>query len=279
MTNDLRTQYGHTAGMAWRRGTFEVWGNYMDAAPHFSTNETGFTSMNDYRSVQGGVSYRVGFGNARFRHLSLNLNGTQCRHRDFTPGYDEYELSVGTMTNTSWQLRAALRTGTDRMFFRPGHDERFLNGVVWFLSNPANPFMVGAETWIGSSPDYTTGSKGTLFHQTASIGCAPIPALQIGGNLEYNRWWMDPDEPAPDYDVAIWSANADYLFTRELFHRVFGQGSTQDDRYAFRALLGWEYKPDSRIYLAYEQRRDDSAGDFTLVNHGVFLKVDRFIQF
>lgn len=108
---------------------------------------------------------------------------------------------------------------------------------------------------------------------------SPLTQLQLGGHLQYTHRWMDQNQPSSDYDVAIWQSTIEYLFTRELFLRVFGQGSTQNDQYVFRALQGWEYRPDSNLYPAYEQWRDDSGDDFELVNHGLFLKLDHFLQF
>jgi hypothetical protein len=100
----------------------------------------------------------------------------------------------------------------------------------------------------------------------------------VNGELEYSKWWMARGETAENYDVAIWRGDIEYLHSRELFFRLFGQGSTQNDIYTFRALIGWEFSPDSCIHVAYEQTRDDSGGSFELSDQGVFLKVDRFFH-
>jgi hypothetical protein len=127
-------------------------------------------------------------------------------------------------------------------------------------------------------PDYTTGSRGTIAQDRVEVTYAIVPELLIDAVLEYNKWWMEAGEQTDDYDVAIWRGDIEYLHSRELFLRLFGQGSTQNDIYTFRALIGWEFRSDSNIYLAYEQTRDDSAGLFELSDHGVFLKVDHFFQ-
>jgi hypothetical protein len=113
----------------------------------------------------------------------------------------------------------------------------------------------------------------------------PLSALQLSGSLEYYDWTFHEGEtdywgqPVEDYDIVIWQGSLNYLFTRELYVRLFAQGSTQNDLYAFRTLVGWEYLPDSNIYLAYEQWRDDTGGDFRMVNQGVFLKAEYYLQF
>ena len=84
---------------------------------------------------------------------------------------------------------------------------------------------------------------------------------------------MRDEEDVSDYDLVMWRGTVEYLHSREVFLRLFGQGSTYSDVYTFRALIGWEYQPDSNIYLAYEQWRDNSESDFRITNQGLFLKV------
>jgi hypothetical protein len=276
--NSLEEQHGLNAGMAWRRGTFEAWGNYEGYAERFSTDETGFVPWTDLHTIENGASYRFGFGNARFRNLGIDISTQQHRARDWGRGFEQYELSLHSQTDFNWMFNVNGATGSDELFFSPGEEEPFSFIGGGFSSDPATRLGVGTDFFIGSLPDYTTGSRGKLLHDELEFQYSPIPELQFAGELEFNRWWMDKGEPADDYDVSIWQATAEYLTTRELFFRVFSQGSSQNDIYTFRALIGWEYRPDSNIYLAYEQWRDDSHGDFELVNQGIFLKVDHYFQ-
>ena len=168
--------------------------------------------------------------------------------------------------------------GVDNMFYDPGMLDTYSFGGGGFGTDPSKALSVSTNFFVGSMPDYTTNSWGTLSHNEIDIGYTPIPELQIFGELDYNKWWIDDGEPAEDYDVTIWTVTGEYLYSRELFFKLFGQGSTQTDLYTLRVLTGWEYKPDSNIYLAYEQWRDDTDGDFDLVNHGIFLKIDHYFQ-
>ncbi|MCU0613391.1 MAG: hypothetical protein MUE60_16605 [Candidatus Eisenbacteria bacterium] len=277
--NDLSKQYGHSGGMAWRRDGFEAWGNYVDSAERFSTDETGFVPLTDIRTVEGGVSQQWGFGDALFRNLRGHIHGIQYRDRDWGLGFDQYELELSTLTRFSWRLNMNLIAGADRLFYREGEKHNFQGLGLEFNTNPAAMVSVFGETVNGSLADYTTSSWGRLSHSNVGVSISPLTQLQLGGNLQYSRWWMDENQPSGDYDVAIWQSTVEYLFTRELFLRLFGQGSTQSDQYVFRALVGWEYRPDSNLYLAYEQWRDDSDNGLELVNHGIFLKLDHFLQF
>ena len=276
--SDLDRQYGHAAGMAWRRGTFEIWSNYVDYAEDFSTNETGFVPWTDLRTIEGGFSYRFAFGNATFRNLGIETHIQNNRPREGGRGQEQYELNFNTQTNFNWHMHVFGAVGVDNMFYDPGTLDTYSYGGAGFGTDPSKALSASTNFFVGSMPDYTTNSWGTLSHNEIDIGYTPIPELQIYGELDYNKWWIDDGEPVEDYDVTIWTVTGEYLYSRELFFKLFGQGSTQTDLYTLRVLAGWEYRPDSNIYLAYEQWRDDTDGDFDLVNHGIFLKIDHYFQ-
>ncbi len=286
VTNDTRfeknrfdEQYGATLGVGHRRDGFQVWGRYRDTAERFTTDETGYLDIGNLRSFRGGAGYQFGFGNALFRNLALEVEGGQDRQRDWGRGLDQYEVSARTLTRFNWRFSLTGMYGEDYLYYGPGQRDAWTLGILGLSTDPAGKAQLNAETWYGSLADYTTLSWGRLFSERAEVALHPLSRLGLTGVLRYSKWWMRDGEPSEDYDVTIWQGIAEYLFTRELFFRLFGQGSDQTDLYTFRALLGWEFLPDSNIYLAYEQWRDDSEDDFELVNQAVFLKIDYFLQY
>lgn len=276
--NRFDKQYGQSAGMAWRKGTFEVWANYQDLAEEFSTDETGFVSWSNHRTVEGGVGKRLGFGNAMLRNLGVNVYAQQSRPRDWSRGFEKYELTLDTQTNFNWMFSLSGAYGVDNLMYNPGEPDGFAYGRLGIRTDPSAALSVHNSVQVGAMPDYTTGSRGTIAHDRVEVAYAVAPELLINAVFEYNKWWMASGEKADNYDVAIWRGDIEYLHSRELFLRLFGQGSTQNDIYTFRALVGWEFRPDSNIHVAYEQMRDDSAGSFELSDHGIFLKVDHFFH-
>ncbi len=277
--NTLDKQYGATLGLAHRRDGFDAWMRYRDTAERFSTDETGYLDIGNLRSFRGGANYRLAFGNALLRNLVFEVEGGQDRQRDWDRGLEQYEAHVHTLTNFNWRFQLTGMYGADYLYYRPDERDDWGLLVLGFNTNPAGVAQLNSETWYGSLADYTTLSWGNLFSERAEVTLHPSPELGLWGVLRYNKWWMRENEPHTDYDVLIWQGIAEHLFNRELFLRLFGQGSNQSNLYTFRALVGWEFLPDSNIYLAYEQWRDDSGGKFELVNQGVFLKVDHYLQF
>ena len=277
--NRIDGQYGINCGMAWRRKTFEIWGNYADYGTDFSLNETGFSQWRDSRNMEAGINYRLGFGNALFRNLGVSLNSYQRLPRDWGRGMEQYRFTMSTQTNFNWHFNLEGAYGIDNLYYNPGHADGFGHISFRTSTDPAGVMSVSNNCMVASMPDYTTGGWGTLLHDDLGVSLIPAPELQINAGVEYNSWRMRDEDDVSDYDLVMWRGTVEYLHSREVFLRLFGQGSTYSDVYSFRALIGWEYQPDSNIYLAYEQWRDNSESDFRVTNQGLFLKVDRFLHF
>jgi hypothetical protein len=61
-----------------------------------------------------------------------------------------------------------------------------------------------------------------------------------------------------------------------LFWRVILQGDSEARTALASTLWGWEFRPGSTAYLAYEQKRD-ATGHFALAEQLIFLKVSYLI--
>ncbi len=89
--------------------------------------------------------------------------------------------------------------------------------------------------------------------------------------------------------VRIWSLRGRYLFTKDIFTRLFFQqtngaedfvkaGSYYEyqvwDRMSSNALLGWRFRPGSTLYLAYTEEWDKKVGDtYSSTNRILYLKL------
>ncbi len=284
--NDIEDQFTASLGLCYRMNNFETWVFYNDAAPRFNIDETGYIYTTNLRNFQVNVGYDFVFGDSTFRNLSISAQVQMMLSRDWEYDFQQYTFMIGSATNFNWHFSAGCVFGSDGLYYGPDDPQSFVLGTVNISTDPSAPIHLYSETWYGDLIDYTTFSVGDLLHQNAGLIVHPFPELSLEAELEYNQWWMREGEFAGDYNLLLWRGTVSYLFTRELYLRLFGQGAKADPpeyysengRYVFRALLGWEFLPDSNIYLAYEQWRDDSGGDFTLINQGVFLKADYFLQ-
>jgi hypothetical protein len=261
--------------------------DYDQFTADFNLDETGYmwTSGMDLRNINYHLRFRFNYGSeAALRSFWIRGNANVHREWDWGPAFDEFELELSSMLKSGWLMGVGGGYGHDWLL-DPGDPAEYYYGYYWVNTPWSGMFTGNAFACYSSLPDYTTGAEGDLFMGSVEGSFRPLSALQLAGSIEYYDWTFPEGEtdywgaPAEDYDIVIWLGSLNYLFTRELYLRLFAQGSTQNDLYAFRSLVGWEYLPDSNIYVAYEQWRDDANGDFRLVNQGVFLKAEYYLQF
>jgi len=253
----------------------------------FNLDETGYmwTSGLGLRHLNYFLRLRFNFGSeAALRSFWVTGYANVHRDWDWEPAMDQFNLELSSMLQSGWLMGVEGSYGNDWLL-DPESPVEYYYGLCWINTPWSGMFTGNAFAFYGTLPDYTLGAVGDLFMGSLEGTFRPLSALQLSGSIEYYDWTFPGDAtdywgaPAEDYDIVIWLGSLNYLFTRELYVRLFAQGSTQNDLYAFRTLVGWEYLPDSNIYLAYEQWRDDSGGDFLMVNQGVFLKAEYFLQF
>ena len=119
--------------------------------------------------------------------------------------------------------------------------------------------------------DWADGYFGAIRQLSVSTTINPLDRLAIDISLD-NVWEYDPDDHFDEFKQ-VGYLRTTFLLSRELFYRVFVQGNRNTDQYAVNMLLSYEYRPNSRLYLAYNERRDDTAGDMKVTNRIFFVKL------
>ncbi|UCH77341.1 MAG: carbohydrate binding family 9 domain-containing protein [Candidatus Coatesbacteria bacterium] len=135
----------------------------------------------------------------------------------------------------------------------------------------------------------------SLRHDTCSWGSAGVAYWQgeyygeyyhdYGAEvtlLPFARFVLKADGevavPAAGDRSVAGNVNATYNFTDELYWRVLVRADSASRTGLASTLWGWNYRPGSTAYLAYEQRRD-ASGHFLLAEQLLFLKVSYMIGF
>jgi hypothetical protein len=277
--NDFEDQFAASLGASFTEGSFQTWVSYADSSPRFDIGETGFFFGIPYlRMFTCNASHTWRFDDAWLRNFSLGANAVQVLQRDWEEGLSQYQLQIDTTTAFNWNFTVNGAFGYDNLYYNPGEADFWYYTSLSFSSEYGRAFWLHNESMYAEMADYTTLGYGEMFSNSTTVNVYPLSVLTLTGSYQVVRWWFREGEPVEDYTVNIWQGTADFLFTRELYLRLFAQGSDQNDSYTFRGLVGWEYLPDSHLYLAYERWYDDSTADFRLVNQGVFLKADFTLQ-
>ncbi len=198
--------------------------------------------------------------------------------RSFTPEvYGAYDRALGG-DMVLWQANpsfgvAARNDCTVNFGYAAGVDRRYVNnGLPEFRNNFAT-VRAGRSpaAWGGFSLGYSQGMYyGEYYHNYGgTFSAVPRPV-----------WVVEADETAynPRGRERFHVANVKSTLTvaEGLFWRVILQGDSNARTALGSTLWGWEFRPGSTAYLAYEQKRD-AAGHFALVDQLVFLKASYLI--
>jgi len=232
------------------------------------------------------------FEDSIFRHIRGESFYTHLwRIEDDVPGNDEetwFEKSVGTTIQNYWGPNLNVTFSNDiniGFFANYGRDGRF--------------YMYGLEPQmtknIGISIGTTTVSWGSVngyFWRGRNFGqryndfglnatITPISFLQAGFDLEVIDPYFTEEErngtgfdPDTDKVYAVANFNIVHNVLENLYWRAIVQGDTDSDVYLGSLLVGWEYLPGSKMFLAFEDKRmqDEITGDYELQNRRVSLK-------
>jgi len=287
--NDLEDQFGTELGISFSEGNFWNYFMYEDTAKDFNLDETGFVGFGGMLRFRYEAGYRIPFEEGGWiRNININASIDHWLQRNGEKGFNGYTLFATAMTNNSWFLTMGMFYLNDYLV----EVENALGGYCGLRSDQSQPVSFGIDgSYVPNYFDYNTGSKGANASGGLEVTVRPIPALELSGGVEYNHWKMEEGQALDGYSVILWEGHITYLLSRDFYVRLLGLGGDFSEEFhttfpgaisdtiTMRALVGWEFMPDSNIYLAYEQWRDNTSDEFQLINQGIFLKADYYLQF
>ncbi len=197
--------------------------------------------------------------------------------RSITPDlYAAYDRAIGG-DMVQWRADPSLSVAARNDYFvnlsyRAGVDRRYAS--TEFRNNLAL-VTVGRSpsAWGGFGFNYSQGMYyGEYYHNYGgSFSAIPWPVWVVEADATvYN--------PRSGDRFTVGNLKSTLTVAEGLFWRVILQGDSDARTALGSTLWGWEFRPGSTAYLAYEQRRD-ATGHFLLADQLVFLKVSHLITF
>ncbi len=170
------------------------------------------------------------------------------------------------------------------------------SGNRWHLSYATRPLRLGPRlagifslmggTYYNFDRKYVGTQRGFTLDGEGRIRNNVVTALQG----EYTRTYDASDSMDGEY----WklSSNTTWMFTKDFYLRLHAQGvfgTTHYDQrilnnqYLLSALISWEYRPGSYLYIAYNEGRVDSSNRyntryFDFQNRTVLLKISYLLN-
>ncbi|UCH77702.1 MAG: hypothetical protein JSU81_08215, partial [Candidatus Coatesbacteria bacterium] len=202
--------------------------------------------------------------------------------------------------------RAGFRSVTPDLF--AAYDRAIGGDMVLWRTNPSlsvvarNDYFVNFGYAAGVDRRYVPYGLPEFRNNFASVGAGRSPSAWGGFNLNYRQgtyygeyyhnyggavsvipwpvWVVETDatafNPRSGDRFVVGNLKSTLTVTEGLFWRVILQGDSDARTALGSTLWGWEFRPGSTAYLAYEQRRD-ATGHFLLADQLLFLKVSYLI--
>ncbi len=269
--------------------------------PLFEANETGFLRKERYRGWQqmnfmGTYIPQFGPHRAAFQvrgRASQNLftdtyfDDWEQNNPDltFSPEFDEDLISWNFNAGADWRPTESFWEGLGVSYGRSREvelTEIFTTDGYEFslLTNTSRPVSVGLDAGIGNYFNFSRQAVGKQRLLALSTTIRPQSNFTIDLESGYALSLTQADVIDGRYFTS--SLRVTYLFTRDIFLRVFTQAGRErttfdqietEENYLVSTLFGWEYSPKSHIFLAYNEDWRTDEGELQLGDRVVVFKV------
>ena len=255
--------------------------------PLFEANETGFLRKERYRGWQQMnfmTTYIPRFGPHRASfgvrgRVSQNLftdaylNDPDLRS---SPEFDKDLIGWNFSTSADWRPTESFWEGIGVSYGRSREVEPTAvftaDGYeLSLLTNTSRPVSVGLDGGIGNYFNFSRQAVGKQRQLSLSTTIRPQSNFTI--DLESGYALSLTQQDVIDGRYFTNSLRVTYLFTRDLFLRVFTQAGRErtafdqiqtHENYLVSTLFGWEYSPKSHIFLAYNEDWRTDKGEATV---------------
>lgn len=269
--------------------------------PLFEANETGFLRKERYRGWQqmnfmGTYIPQFGPHRAAFQvrgRASQNLftdtyfDDWEQNNPDliFSPEFDEDSISWNFNAGADWRPTESFWEGIGVSYGRSREVELTeiftTDGYeLSLLTNTSRPISIGLDAGIGNYFNFSRQAVGKQRLLALSTTIRPRSNFTIDLESGYALSLTQDDVIDGRYFTS--SLRVTYLFTRDLFLRVFTQAGRErtafgrietEENYLVSTLFGWEYSPKSHIFLAYNEDWQTDEGELQLGDRVVVFKI------
>ncbi len=265
--------FSHSYPLISSRDTF-TWNTTVSAADEdFDIGDIGYFGRSSLN--RRGVRNRIGYSYwVKSRGINrFSLNQTMWYFQDY---HGDDRVQDGQSVSGSIQTTNLIAPGfviEDSYYYFPDTGERYDN------TNRTVSLEFGPYPRFRGELLYRTGDNfgSSIRYLDSEIILKVNGQMRITSNFSHLE--SEPgDSLLPDTVNDIARIGFNYLFTPDLYWRLFVQSDSSDKLALVNTLLRWEFRPGSVFYLSYKETRDDSLGDFMTSDRQVLAKLSYHIH-
>ncbi|MCX6639627.1 MAG: DUF5916 domain-containing protein [bacterium] len=255
----------------------------------FRANDTGWTSYSDFHREGGWAQYASRPEKWGIRRISNNVNFGTETHYNFTDRewWGNYNNSFTTMNymyfgfGVAWS-KVFRRKYVDDGEFYQNHDNfgnynlecyQGSDQWIWYESDFSKPLALAVSYEEG---DFRNGYNREL---DATLQVRPLHSLDLRLVNEFNRVQgvYDVNDGALS-DFMVTRFRAEWTLSRRLFTRLTTQYVKDEKVYLSNALFGYNFAPESYLYLVYDDSRSELLGWKSIQDRIIKMKISYFVQ-
>jgi hypothetical protein len=244
--------------------------------------KTGYVSRTDYRKINSWWGYQ-------FRPTKLGLKsigaGTGAYYTSNHSGITTYKAIIPEFNfnfiKNFWFNFGFGREEDKPQIYQDGvlvwSDQVYTNDFYYLnFERSSHGFLDGGisfnfgETYIYKD-EFTRTEPGTFRFFSLWAIVKPLVNLELETNVNHQSQYQNNFKDRI-YDIWIIDNWIKYQITKDIFTRIFFESNLDSHQHQVNFLIGYNYRPGSYLYLAYNEQRDNSAGKFWLKNRVLMLK-------
>lgn len=243
-------------------------GSYTDIDKDFYVGEFGYVPQYGSKSHRSEVSFHPRLNRMGIRSLSASLKYLADKRYEH-PVYSQY---IGSLISVNfieqWSAWAGGYLGNK---YEVGEERPYSNIYGGVASDYRLPVSAAVQFRQLSTYNYRRQYFGHQRTGYATIEIRPSTNIHLSGDFEYLREYTD--DWSLDESTLTASQHLRISLTRDLHLRLYALENTDTKHYTGNGLVEWEFAPQSRIYLAYTEVRNDYEGDMRLEDRIGFIKL------
>ena len=243
-------------------------GSYGDIGRDFYVEDFGYIPQDSSKSHRTEVSFHPRLNRLGIRSLTASLKYLADKRYEH-PLYSQY---IGPLISVNfveqWTAWAGGYLGNE---YEAGVEKPYSDIYGGVASDYRLPVSATVHFRQLGTYNYRKEYFGHQRIGNASIEIRPSTNIHLSGDIKYVReyrddWSLDQKSFAASQHIRI-------SLTRDLHLRLYALENTDAKRYTGSGLVEWEFAPKSRVYLAFNEVRNDSLGNMRLEDRIGFMKL------
>jgi hypothetical protein len=269
---DMEGNAGHI-GAYFRSANWTMGGSHTAVGKSFRIDDFGYVPWYGMQFQDADVQFNPMLNSLGVRLLTISFDYAGYKREEY-PSWTRYGGPlISTDLTNAWTAWVGGRFGRE---YEAGEEKPYTRLSAGLSSDSRR--AVSATLTLGESDSYNYRKYyfGRARADTLSIEIKPATNIQATAEFDNIAEYREDGS----LDETAWTASQHLRLslTRDLHLRLYVLENTDAKRYTGNGLIEWEFAPMSKLYLAFNEIREDSHGEMVVADRIGFVKISYMID-